>query len=115
MNIDKIVVNGKVYKLQHPGNREWIKLKQALFTVKKDGTIAIDMEAMIDYCFEHVVFPEEGGKLKLDDCDLIELEEVWAIILPGFLRGQLESGYVYPEDRKSKKEGQLLLQEASEK
>lgn len=107
MKTDRIVVNGKVYKLQHPGNREWLKVKKTLLDVR---TAQVDIEPLLDYCFEHVVFPEEGNKLDLDTIDLQELEEVWAEILPSFLRGQLDSGYVFPENRKAEKEAARLLQ-----
>lgn len=110
MKNDRIVVNGKIYKLQHPGNREWLKVKKTLLDVR---TAQVDVEPLLDYCFEHVVFPEEGNKLDLDTIDIIELEEVWAEILPSFLRGQLDAGYVFPEDRKAEKEGRKLLQEKS--
>jgi len=83
----EIEVNKKKYKLQHPGNREWIKLKKDFFSVSGKGEAIIDMEKILDYCFEHVVFPEEGQKLSLDTVDLLELEGVWSNLLIRFLRG----------------------------
>lgn len=107
MIVNRIVINGKVYKLQHPGNREWLKLKKTLLDVR---TAQVDMAPLLDYCFEHVVFPEQGDKLNLDTIDLQELEEVWAEILPSFLRGQLDTGFVFPQNRKAEKEAAELLQ-----
>ncbi len=110
MKSDRIAVNGKVYKLQHPGNREWIKLKGSLYSGQKDS---FNFETMLDYCFENVVFPESGSQLTLDTVDTVELEEVWAVILPMFLRGKLDAGYVYPDSGKDNKEGRRILQESS--
>jgi hypothetical protein len=111
MLIQKVVINGKVYSLQHPGNREWIKLKGTIYNVQKDQ---INSENLLDYCFEHVVFPEKGEKITLDNCEIRELE-VWQEILPSFLRGRLENGYVWPDTRQAIKEGQRLLQTESKK
>jgi len=106
---NKIVINGKAYKLQHPGNREWLKIKETMYSVTKDH---LEVIPMLDYCFEHVVFPEVGENLTIDNCDIDDLE-VWQELLPSFLRGQLEAGYIYPDTRQAKKEGQKLLQEQS--
>jgi hypothetical protein len=112
MNItNKIVIEGKVYKLQHPGNRAWLDLQSSMLDVK---TQTLNMTKMMDYCFEHVVFPVEGKKLNLDSLHPRELG-VWQIVLPSFLRGELDTGYVYPDDTKSRKLGARLLQEISEK
>jgi|GEM_PF-2423016 len=110
MRINEIVVNGKVYKLQHPGNREWIKLQGQLYDPQNK---AFNMEKLLDYAFEHVVIPRDGKKLDLDSIDILELSEVWQIILPRFFTGQLDAGYVYPEDSKSRKAGTKLLQKSS--
>lgn len=112
MFVDEIVVSGKKFKLQHPGNREWIKLQSTLYDPVKGS---IDMEKLLDYCFEHVVLPEEGRKLDLDSIPLSDLTEVWQVILPRFLTGKLESGYVYPEDRSSRKAGKKLLETKGKK
>lgn len=90
----EVEVNGRKYILQHPGNREWIKLKSQIN--KMDADI-FDWEALLDYCFNHVVFPVEGERLTLDTVDPEELEEVWQIILPRFLRRKLQNGYTYPK------------------
>lgn len=89
MNIikDVVEVGGKLYNLQHPGNREWIKLQQRLYNNK---TGEINLELLLDYCFEHVVFPDQGPQLTLDDISLSDLE-VWGACLPDFLRGQLKT------------------------
>jgi len=106
MITNKIVVNSKVFKLQHPGNREWLKLQASLYNPKTDQ---FNLETMLDYCFENVVFPEQGNKLNLDEISLDDLE-VWQAILPRFLRGQLEAGYIYPESKDALKAGKRLLQ-----
>lgn len=88
-----IEVNGKKYKLQHPGVREWLKLKKDFFSVSGNAGGQIDMEVVLDYCFEHVVFPEQGPKLNLDSMNddsqkIREIEEVWGQVLLRFLRGE---------------------------
>jgi hypothetical protein len=93
-----IEVNGKKYKLQHPGNREWIRIKKTLYNVSGDS---IDMEPLLDYFFEHVCFPESGSKLNLDTVPILELEEVWGSVALQFLRGTLETGYKYPNKKSS--------------
>jgi len=91
--MDNIIeVNGKTYTLQHPGLREWVKLQSDMVNVV---TKKLDMEKLMDYCFEHVVFPEDGEKISLDTVDIDEYTEVWQDILPRFLRGKLESGYTF--------------------
>jgi hypothetical protein len=108
--INKVVLNGKVYKLQHPGNREWLRLKATLLDIQKNQ---INMENLLDYCFEHVVFPEKNEKLTIDNCDIEELE-VWQEVLPRFLRGKLETGYIWPDTRSAVKQGKKLLQTESQ-
>lgn len=101
MIVNTIEVNGKKYKLQHPGNREYIRLKREFFTFDGSGKGSINMETILDYCFEHVVFPEQGPKLSLESVDLGELEEVWSSILPRFLRGELEAGSKFKSKKRS--------------
>jgi hypothetical protein len=110
MITQKVVINGKVYKLQHPGNREWLKLQASLYNPKTD---TFNLETMLDYCFENVVFPETGNKLSLDDESLLSDLEVWQTVLPSFLRGKLETGYIWPDNKQSIKEGRKLLQTES--
>jgi hypothetical protein len=110
MNIvNKVVINKRPYSFQHPGNREWLKLQSQMLDIK---TKTLDMEKLIDYCFEHVVIPLEGNKLDLDTLPVQDLG-VWQVILPQFLRGELVSGYVYPDDKQSKREGAKILEAAS--
>lgn len=111
MFVNEAVVNGKKYKFQHPGNREWVKLQSQMLNLT---TRTYEWEKLLDYCFEHVVIPVEGNKLDLDTIPVQDVE-VWQMLLPRFLRGELDNGYVYPEDRKSKREGEKLLQEESKK
>ncbi|WP_367898826.1 hypothetical protein AB3N61_06625 [Leptospira sp. WS58.C1] len=110
---ETIQVNGKEYILQHPGSKEWIKLKSKMFKIA-DGNM--DLSVILEYCFDHVVFPGKGaaklsidGPLGLDGKATVlqqaelkswirELEEVWEIILPRFLRGELEPGFSWPEN-----------------
>ena len=89
----KVTVMGRVYELQHPGNREWVKLQSKLIDTNNGS---INLEALLDYGFEHVVFPEQGSKLTIDNITLKEVE-AWQIILPGFLRGELHKDYKWQD------------------
>lgn len=109
--VNRVVINEKVYTLQHPGNREWLKLQSQMLDI---NTKTLDMEKLIDYCFENVVIPLVGNKLDLDTLPVQDLG-VWQVLLPQFLRGELDAGYVYPDDKKSKREGKRILEEASAK
>jgi D-aminopeptidase len=81
--IDYAEVNGKRYKLQHPGNREVLKLRARCTDTRTGST---DLEKMMDYCFEHVVIPDgHGFKPTVDNLHPREFEN-WIVLLPGFLR-----------------------------
>ena len=84
----RIEIKGEGFILQHPGNREWLRLQKEMLNL---STGQLDMEKVLDYGFEHVVYPETGKKLSLDTIDLFQME-VWQGILPRFLRGRLSSG-----------------------
>ena len=84
---EQIEVNGKLYKLQHPGNREWLRLKQSIFNVKEN---TINLEKLLDYAFEHVVFADgHNFKPTLDDISPEE-SEAWEVILPNYFRGKVD-------------------------
>ena len=81
--IEYVEVNQKRYKLQHPGNREVLKL-YARCTEMKTGML--NMEKYMDFCFENVVFPEgHSFKPTIDNLPPKEFEE-WFTILPRYLR-----------------------------
>jgi len=88
-------LEGKVYTLQHPGNREWVKLQENLINAT---TGRMKLGDFLDYSFDHVVFPEQGPKLTMDSITLKELE-AWQIVLPAFFRGNLEAGYAWKQDK----------------
>lgn len=90
-----IEVNGKKYTLQHPGNREWMRLRKTLYNPSDD---MIDQEPLLDYFFENCCFPDAGEKLTLDTVPLEELED-WASIALRFLRGVIKSGYILKKGR----------------
>ena len=81
--IDYVEVSGKKYKLQHPGNREVLKLRSRCTNPR---TGLADLEPLLDYCFEHVVIPDgHDFKPTIDTVHPKEFEQ-WLEILPGFLR-----------------------------
>lgn len=96
--IDIIEVGGKCYRLQHPGNRNWVRLKQELIDIK---TNKFNIEKLLDYAFEHCVFPEgHNAEPTLDNLPLEDLE-TWEVILPNFFRGKVDSKW---KPKKSGKE-----------
>lgn len=88
----RIELKGKGYILQHPGNRAWLRLQKEMLNV---STGQFDMEKVLDYGFENVVFPEEGPKLNIDSISVAEME-VWQGLLPRFLRDRLTAGDAGP-------------------
>lgn len=110
---ESIIVNGREYILQHPGNRAVQNAQNSALKVVDDG-IRLNSVPLMDFCFEHVVIPKNGSpKLSVDGYirngekpsianttkeDFIawqkEYTEVWVRILPSFLRGDLET-YVF--------------------
>lgn len=81
--IEYVEVEGKKYKLQHPGNREVLKLRSKCINPQ---TGIPNLEPMLDYCFEHVVIPEgHGFRPTIDNIHPKEFEK-WFDILPRFLR-----------------------------
>lgn len=80
-------VDGKMYKLQHPGNR--IKLQwEKEYCNPVSG---IDQEMFLDKAFEHCVIPEgHDFKPSIDDLKPKALE-VWQRTLRRFLNGDFET------------------------
>lgn len=93
--IEYITVNGKEYKLQHPGNREVIKLRTRCVNAQTGAT---DLEKLMDFSFEHVVIPHgHAFKPTVDNIHPKEFEE-WLEIIPGFLRHGGVGRYKMAED-----------------
>ncbi len=79
-------VDGKQYKLQHPGNRTYIQWQQEYVT-----PMGFNMEEFLDKSFEHVVIPMgHDFKPTIDNIKPKELE-VWQKLLRRFLGGDIES------------------------
>ena len=99
--IEYVEVLGKKYKLQHPGNRAVLKLQSNAINAQ-NGTI--NLEPMMDFCFEHVVVPDgHGFHPTIDNLPPKEFE-AWLGILPGFLRGESMEGWKVSETRIEKGE-----------
>ncbi|MCL2154187.1 MAG: hypothetical protein FWH53_00840 [Leptospirales bacterium] len=78
-------VDGKEYKLQHPGNRTHLEWQQETFDFEK----GLDTISFLDKAFEHCVIPEgHGFKPTIDNVKPHELE-VWQKFLRMFLRGEI--------------------------
>ena len=87
-----VEVGNKKYRLQHPGNRAWIRLKQNLIDLE---TKKPDMEKLFDYAFEHCVFPEgHNFQPTLDNINGSDLEE-WEALLPSFFRYKTPDKFKY--------------------
>jgi hypothetical protein len=94
---DIVEVGGLKYKLQHPGNRAWIKLKPSLINMT---TREFNLEKLMDYAFEHCVFPEgHSFEPTIDNIDLKD-SETWEVLLPNFFRGKIDPKFK-PKDKGS--------------
>lgn len=81
---DEITVHGKKYIIQHPSNREWLKIKQSMVDFK---TQQLDLEKLYDYVFENCVFTNEPNieKPTLDNIDGKE-SATWEALIMDFFR-----------------------------
>ena len=96
----EITVYDRKYKLQHPGTREWLKLKQKMRRIdasNKSVSVELDTVLVLDYFFEHCCFPEVGEKLSIDTVSPKDCEEVWEPVSLLFLRGELGNEFKFPE------------------
>ena len=100
--IEKVLVNGKQYRLQHPGMRAVLKLQRDCLV---NDTGITDIEQIVDYCFQHVVFPEgHSFRPTLDTIVPSECDD-WITIFVRFLRhGSLEGFCVLKEGNESSEE-----------
>jgi hypothetical protein len=79
-------IDGKKYKLQHPGNRIWLDWQKDFFSIA-DG---IDQAKFLEKAFEYCVIPDgHDFKPSIDDVKPKELG-VWQRLLRRFLDGTLE-------------------------
>lgn len=119
MYSEKILVNGKEYTLQHPGNRAFQKIANSSLKVSENGMV-LDSTPLMDFAFEHCVIPSAGSPKLSVDGPIIngqkpdiantgkesfkawqrEYEGVWVKILPSFLRGNLETFVFETSDRR---------------
>ncbi|HPA70771.1 MAG TPA: hypothetical protein PKY31_00790 [Spirochaetota bacterium] len=80
-------IDGKKYRLQHPGNRTYLAWQKEFFSVVE----GMDMALFLDKAFEHCVIPEgHDFKPTVDDVKPKELE-VWGRMLRRFLGGDLDT------------------------
>ena len=79
-------IDGKNYKLQHPGNRTYLEWQQETFDLQE----GLDTISFLDKVFEHCVIPDgHDFKPTIDDVKPAELE-VWQRLLRRFLRGDID-------------------------
>ena len=83
-------VDGKNYKLQHPGNRMAMRWQEECFNLTKGK---ISQEKLIDKCFEHCVFPIAHDFKPTLDTIKPSHRGVWVSMLTRFLDGNLESSF----------------------
>lgn len=80
-------VDGKTYKLQHPGNRVYLEWQKEFFSV----TEGVDLAKFLDKAFEYCVIPENHGfKPTVDTVKPKELG-VWSRVLRRFLDGDIDA------------------------
>lgn len=80
-------VDGKTYRLQHPGNRTYLEWQKEFFTV----TEGMDVAKFLDKAFEYCVIPE--GHTFRPTVDTVKPKElgVWSRVLRRFLDGDLDA------------------------
>ncbi len=81
-----VLISGKRYKLQHPGNRAYLRWQKENYNIAQ----GFDDEAMLDLFFQHCVFPENGTSLDLDSISPQELS-VFQKLMHKFLSGSLDA------------------------
>jgi hypothetical protein len=80
-------IDGRKYKIQHPGNRTWMEWQQEMFDLEN----GINNIGFLDNVFEHCVIPEgHTFKPDIDNVKPRELE-VWQKFLRNFLRGEIHA------------------------
>jgi len=78
-------VDGKKYKVQHPGNREHLQWQQETF----DFENGLDTVSFMDKAFDHCIIPEgHNFKPTIDNVTPQELG-VWQKFLRQFLKGEI--------------------------
>lgn len=86
-------VDGKKYKLQHPGNRTYLEWQKEFFSL----TEGIDQAKFLDKAFEYCVIPEgHESRPTVDDVKPAELG-VWSTLLRRFCDGKLHAMVERPE------------------
>lgn len=79
-------IDGRNYKLQHPGNRTYMEWQNETFDMEK----GLDTIGFLDNAFEHCVIPDgHDFKPTIDNVKPAELE-VWQKLLRRFLRGDID-------------------------
>jgi hypothetical protein len=87
-------IDGKKYKLQHPGNRIWLDWQKDFFSI----TDGIDQAKFIEKAFEYCVIPDgHDFHPTIDNVKPKELG-VWQRLLRRFLDGSLDD---IPEQKAS--------------
>lgn len=93
-------VDGREYRLQHPGNRIYLDWQREFFSV----TEGVDLAKFLDKAFEYCVIPENHSfKPAVDTVKPKELG-VWGRVLRRFLDGDLDAPVERPR-KTSNKEG----------
>ena len=88
-------IDGKKYKLQHPGNRTYMEWQQESFDMES----GLNTVGFMDNAFEHCVIPDgHDFKPTIDNVKPAELE-VWQKLLRRFLRGGITVSASAEKDR----------------
>ena len=103
MVVAKIKIEGKAYTLQHPGAKWALDIQNEI----QNGNGTINVTKVFEEGFEHCVFPEEGGKLTIQDFDDNMKEiKIWSDVLTNWMLDQSFSkkrvGFTVLEEPKKK-------------
>jgi len=82
-------IDGRKYKLQHPGNRTYLEWQEEMYNFSESK---IDTITFLTNAFEHCVIPEgHDFKPAIDNDGVTPHElEVWQKVLRQFLRGEID-------------------------
>lgn len=99
-----VEVNGKKYKLIHPGMRLHTRWRRQCSEIV-EGKIFFDLEKFLEFAFEGCIEPIDHTFLpNLDNVLDPKEQEEWARLLPRFLRGDSIDDFQGKEKKKGSQE-----------
>lgn len=98
-----VEVNGKKYKLIHPGMRLHTRWRRECSEIV-EGKILFDLEKFLDFIFDCVEPIGHTFVPKMDNIENPKEQEEWSRLLPRFLRGDSIEDFQGKEKEKGSQE-----------